>query len=136
MPPNRILVVDDDPSILRLVATVLRREHYDVDTATGGSVALSLIELTRYDVVVLDLTMPEVSGFDVLKRLAARDPQVKCVVIMSAASRFNIANSMTANVFAALSKPFDIQALITAVAGCIEASCEPPTLLLPTPKAA
>jgi DNA-binding NtrC family response regulator len=139
LPPKRILVVDDDASINRLVTTVLRREHYQVDTASGGLEAIAKIELTQYDVVVLDLMMPDVNGTDVLKRLAVRAPQIKCVVIMSAASRFDIASSMNSNVFAALPKPFDIEALITAVAGCIEALCDPagtPTDVEPVPKAA
>lgn len=139
MPASRILVVDDDESILRFVAIVLRREQYDVDTARGGRDALSKIELTKYDVVVLDLMMPEVSGFDVLKELAVRNPRIKCVVIMSAASRFDVANSVNPNVFAALSKPFEIGALITAVRGCIDAACEPAgalSHLQPVPQAA
>jgi DNA-binding NtrC family response regulator len=139
MPSKRILVVDDDTAIRCLVATVLKREQYDVDTANGGRDALSKIELTQYDVVVLDLMMPEVSGLDVLERLAVRDPQIKCVVIMSAASRFEVANAITPNVFASLQKPFDIEALITAVRGCVEAACDPaapPHHLEPVPKAA
>jgi DNA-binding NtrC family response regulator len=139
MSSERILVVDDDAAILRFVTILLRREHYDVDTAKGGRDALSKIELTKYDVVVLDLMMPEVNGLDVLKELAARKPQIKCVVLMSAASRFDLANSVNPNVFAALSKPFEIGALITAVRGCIEAACEPagpPSHLQPVPEAA
>jgi CheY-like chemotaxis protein len=124
VPSKRILVVDDDAAILRLVSTILRRERYDVDTASGGKVALSKIELTQYDVVVLDLMMPEVSGLDVLRRLDVRFPQIKCVVLMSAASPLEIARLITPNVFAALRKPFDdIDHLITAVRGCIEARC-------------
>jgi len=133
--PKRILVVDDDGPILRLVATVLRRESYDVDTASGGSEALSKIELTLYDVIVLDLMMPEVSGIDVLRSLHVRFPQAKCVVIMSAGSPFEIARSTNPNVFAGLQKPFDNDQLISAVRGCIEAAC-PPALPLPPVAAA
>lgn len=131
MPPNRILVVDDDASILRLIATILRRERLDVDTASGGSDALSMIELTRYDVIVLDLMMPQVSGLDVLKSLHARVPQVKCVVILSAGGSLEIASSINPNVFVALRKPFDNTALISTVRACIEASCEPVSPALP-----
>ncbi|HEY8133127.1 MAG TPA: response regulator [Thermoanaerobaculia bacterium] len=134
MPSKRVLVVDDDASIRRLVATVLKRESYDVDTANGGREALSKIALIQYDVVVLDLMMPDVNGLDVLKALALRHPKIKCVVLMSAASPFETAKSITANVFDAIAKPFDIQILITAVAGCIEAACDPAAP--PLPKAA
>ena len=119
-PSKRILVVDDDEAIRHLVEAVLKRENYDVDTADGGSDAISKIELTQYDVVVLDLMMPGVSGLDVLKRLPIRDPLIKCVVIMSAAST-SIAESTTPNVFAILPKPFDIQALVKVVRACVEA---------------
>lgn len=125
MPSERILVVDDDAAILGFIAAVLKRERYEVDTANGGRDALSKIELTQYDVVVLDLMMPEVSGFEVLKRLHVRDPQIKCVVIVSAGAEFEVAHAIAPNVFASLRKPFDIQALVTAVKKCIEEGCEP-----------
>jgi DNA-binding NtrC family response regulator len=122
MLPKRILVVDDDGSILRLVATILKREFYQVDTAKGGMEALSKIELTRYDVIVLDLMMPEVSGYDVLTAIHLREPEAPCVVVMSAASSFDIANAINPNVFATLSKPFDNAHLIETVRKCSEGS--------------
>ena len=131
MPLKRILVVDDDASILRLLAIILRREHYDVDTAGGGEDALAKIERFQYNVIVLDLMMPEVSGFDVLRLVNARFPRVKCVVILSAGSSLEIARSTNPNVFAALRKPFDITALISAVRGCIEAVGDPVPPALP-----
>ena len=135
MSPGRILVVDDDGSILRLVATILRRELYDVDMASSGRDALAKIELTPYDVIVLDLMMPHVSGFDVLRSLQVRLPQVKCVVIMSAASSFESASSHS-NVFAALRKPFDNHELISAVRNCIDSRCGPAHPLHPITAAA
>lgn len=125
MSPKKILVVDDDMAIRRLVATILELEHYEVDTAGGGREALAKIELTLYDVVVLDLMMPEVSGLEVLKMLEIRSPQIKCVVIMSAASHAYVKKNTTPNVFAAIAKPFDIRALVTTVAECIAAPCGP-----------
>ncbi|MDQ6801622.1 MAG: response regulator [Acidobacteriota bacterium] len=124
MPSKRILVVDDDASIRRLVATVLKRERYDVETADGGEDALAKLERNQYDVVVLDLMMPVVSGVDVLERLANRHPLIKCVVIMSAVSRLEVAHAVTPNVFAALRKPFELPELINAVSGCIDAGVQ------------
>jgi DNA-binding NtrC family response regulator len=135
---KRILVVDDDAAIRRLVATVLRRENYRVDTANGGRDALAKILLTRYDVVVLDLMMPEVSGLDVLKGLEARDSQTRSVVIMSAGSSLEAVTSISPSVFVALPKPFDIESLITAVGACVEAAHDPaaPPNRQPFPRAA
>ncbi len=117
---KRILVTDDDPSILRLVRAILKRADYEVDTAVNGREALEKIELTHYDVVVLDLTMPEVSGAEVLARLQVRDPKPKFVVIMSAETPDVIAkNAESMNVFAALRKPFEIGDMIATVRACI-----------------
>ena len=128
MSAKRILAVDDDGAILRLVATILRREQYQVDTASGGREALTKIAEVTYDVVVLDLMMPDVSGIDVLAVLAIRVPKVKCVVILSAASSLEVADSLNANVFVALRKPFDNSALTAAVRRCIDASCAEPAV--------
>ena len=125
MPPKRVLVVDDDRSILRLVATVLKRELYEVDTASGGREALARIEETLYDAIVLDLMMPDINGLDVLKVLQSREPRVKCVVILSAASPLDIADSTNPCVYIALRKPFDNANLIRAVRECLAAACDP-----------
>jgi DNA-binding response OmpR family regulator len=131
MAPKRILAVDDDAAILGMVAAILRREHYDVDVASGGRVALSMIELNRYDVIVLDLMMPDVSGVDVLTHLHARIPGVKCVVVLSAASSFDVARALNPNVHSTLRKPFDIADLINAVRDCIDTFCNPAVPLDP-----
>jgi len=119
---KRILVTDDDPSIRRLVTTILKRANYEVDTATGGREALDKIDLTRYDVIVLDLMMPDVSGFEVLARLQVRESQPRFVVVMSAASHDIVANAVGCNVFAALRKPFEIDEMLATVRACIAAT--------------
>lgn len=118
---RRVLVADDDPAILDLVRAVLKRARYDVDTAANGGEVLAKVTTTRYDVVLLDLMMPEISGFDVLERLPPRDPFLeKFVVIMSAMSPETIAKVADAeNVFAALRKPFEIDVLVSTVDACI-----------------
>ncbi|MEK6373019.1 MAG: response regulator [Acidobacteriota bacterium] len=121
MARNRILVAEDDASILRLLTAILRRAGYEVDTATNGRDAIERIERTPYDAIVLDLMMPGSSGFDVLAHLKFSDPQHKFVIIMSAASPHIVANAVSANVFAALHKPFEIDDLTAAVKACIDA---------------
>lgn len=115
----RVLVTDDDPSILLLVSTILRRADYTVDTATNGKEALRKSELTQYDVIVLDLMMPELSGFEVLERLQQRAVRPRFVVVMSAASETSLLAARGSNVFAALRKPFDISAITDAVGACV-----------------
>jgi two-component system cell cycle response regulator len=65
----RVLVVDDVPANLRLIEAQLAAEYFDVVTATNGEEALAICERGECDVVLLDVIMPGLSGFDVCKRL-------------------------------------------------------------------
>ncbi len=67
--PLRVLVVDDEKSLADLLAAALRYEDWDISTAHDGSTALQLAKETDPDVVVLDIMLPDLDGFAVLKRL-------------------------------------------------------------------
>jgi DNA-binding response OmpR family regulator len=121
MSARRILVTEDDPSIRSLVATVLRRASYEVDTATNGREAINKASQTEYDVIVLDLMMPVMTGFEVLAQLSVRTPKARFVVIMSAAPHDVVAKATGANVFAALQKPAGINDIVATVRACIDA---------------
>ncbi len=69
--PARILVVDDEESILQFVSYNLRKEGYDVTTAPDGQVALDLAAETPFDLVVLDIMLPGLDGYEVCRRLRA-----------------------------------------------------------------
>lgn len=69
--PARILVVDDEESILQFVSYNLRKEGYDVTTATDGEAALELAAEQQFDLVVLDIMLPGVDGYEVCRRLRA-----------------------------------------------------------------
>jgi two-component system response regulator RegX3 len=69
--PARILVVDDEESILQFVSYNLRKEGYDVTVAADGDTALELAEATPFDLVVLDIMLPGTDGYEVCRRLRA-----------------------------------------------------------------
>lgn len=123
LPRCRVLVTDDDASIRLLVAAVLRRAHYDVDTAANGVEALRKSESTFYDVIVLDLMMPMLSGFEVLRQLKCRESKPRFVVVMSAGSQSQLDSVAGANVFATMRKPFEIDAITAAVGACAGRVC-------------
>ncbi len=118
---RRVLVVDDDPTIRKLVSVVLEKANFRVDTAADGREALEKLHRERYDVVVMDLMMPGMTGLDVMARLPIRDTQPKFVVIMSAAPDDVIESAIGGNVFAALRKPFRIEEIVETVHACIAA---------------
>jgi CheY-like chemotaxis protein len=115
---EQVLVADDDPSILLLVTRILTRAGYQVETAVNGRDALEKLAATNYPVVVLDLMMPEVSGLEVIERVAERPKAPRFVVIMSAGSPDLLEQACSSNVFATLRKPFEIDELVAAVNAC------------------
>jgi CheY-like chemotaxis protein len=72
--PTRILVVDDEPSMVRALAQLLRRSGYTVETANHGRHALAQLQRQRYDVIVADLRMPELDGRAFYTCLQQQDP--------------------------------------------------------------
>lgn len=71
----RILVVDDEVDLAEAVATGLRREGYAVDVVHGGKDALERVEFQSYDLICLDLTMPDIDGLEVCARLRSHPPE-------------------------------------------------------------
>ncbi|HEX8409420.1 MAG TPA: response regulator [Thermoanaerobaculia bacterium] len=108
MRTNAALAVDDDATILRLIAALLRRAGFDpVHTARDGQECLDLLAANTYCVVILDLRMPRVSGYDVIARLAADPlPQMPTIVVATA-DRSAAGNNLDPSVVTAvLTKPF------------------------------
>jgi len=116
----RVLVVDDDPAIRRLIIATLKRDHYEFFEAPNGRDALDLMRREDPDVVVLDLMMPIVSGWDVLQE-RLRDPKLMKipVIIISANREPQLADAIDKGVCAFLPKPFDINALTALVRSCV-----------------
>ena len=73
---KRILVVDDDENILSLERTILEQKGFDVTSAGGGAEALKLLAEKAFDLVLLDVMMPEVDGFTVCRKIK-EDPRLK-----------------------------------------------------------
>jgi CheY-like chemotaxis protein len=116
----RVLVVDDDPNIRRMIMAALRRYGYTFLEAANGKEALDLMRNEHPDVVVLDLMMPIVSGWDVLRERSS-DPRLQSipVIIISANRGPELATAMDKGICAFLPKPFDIAALASLVHSCI-----------------
>ncbi len=117
---TQILIVEDDPAIRRLVTMVLQRAHYEVQTASDGVEAVLKLGLHEFDVVILDLMMPNLDGFAMLETFGREDPELlKKIIVTSAASPGVIRERMKAMPFEVLPKPFDIQDLLAVVRRCV-----------------
>jgi DNA-binding NtrC family response regulator len=116
MKPKRILVAEDDISIQRLEKRILEDAGYEVDCADSGEAALELVKQNRYVVVVADVMMPGLDGFQLTKEIAkiySRSVPVLLVTAMHDA--LAAAHEQQAKPLSTLQKPFKPQALVTAV---------------------
>ncbi|HKR66064.1 MAG TPA: response regulator transcription factor [Thermoanaerobaculia bacterium] len=115
-----VLVVDDDASIRGLIVAALKRDGYVFYEAPNGRDALEVMRQQRPDVVVLDLMMPIVSGWDVLReRQDDADLKRIPVIVVSANREPALVAAVDAGICAFLPKPFDIRALSALVRSCI-----------------
>ena len=88
MNPPHILIVDDEPNIVMSLEFLMRKNGYRVGIARNGTEALAAIEQAPYDLVLLDVMMPDVDGYEVCRRLRLRaDRAATKVVFLSAKSR-------------------------------------------------
>lgn len=84
--PLRILVVDDERDTLDLIDLTLQTAGYDIHLANGGEESLQMIRNGDFDLVLLDIMMPDISGFDVLRTLKDEMPEHPPVIFLTAKS--------------------------------------------------
>ena len=110
-PDARILLVEDDPGIRRFLEVVVARGGFIVDSATDGAEALRLLKQNTYDLMLLDLMLPRISGFDVISALRKLKTRPAVIVVTS-----NDANDLDPEIIASIvRKPFDLNELMTLV---------------------
>jgi len=115
---KRVLVVDDDDAIRTLLFTILRKRRFAVDVASNGEEAMARLDLCSYAVLLLDLMMPVMSGWEVLERLERRHARDRpLVIVLTAGSEPRSMNP--AVVSGLIRKPFDAELLMDMVTGCL-----------------
>jgi CheY-like chemotaxis protein len=117
---KRVLIVEDDEPIRLLLLTVLGRRGQQIDTASNGAEGIARLQHCHYSLVLLDLMMPIVSGYDFLDELERRASKHRPLVIVLTAGP--IVRSLNPDVVAGtIRKPFDIELLVDTVEACIAA---------------
>ncbi len=117
--PVRVLVVDDEPTLAEVLASVLRHEGWEVRTASDGMTAVRTAREFQPDAVILDVMLPDVDGFDVLRRLRA-DSRHVCVLFLTArdAVEDRIAG-ITAGGDDYVTKPFSLEEVLARLRGLL-----------------
>ncbi len=116
----KVLVVDDDDAIRSLLASELEDQSFDVQSAEDGDEAIELVRAMcerddRFDIILLDVKMPKVNGFDVLKYVRKETPTTKVIMVTAYADVRNAVDSMRFGAFDFISKPYDLDEILTSV---------------------
>ncbi len=122
---KKILVVDDDRGFITLIYTVLRAKGYDVVTAASGTEGMEKVSQEMPDLIILDVLMPEMTGYDFVQRIRKQDPahrSIPIIVMSSRGSMKDFFKSWETAFF--MTKPFDPHELVTKVAYALNSDPE------------
>jgi len=112
---TKILVVDDEPSITDLVALALRYERFDVEVAHSGHEALSAVHSFAPDLVVLDIMLPDLDGFEVARRMAAEAPLTPVLFLTARDATDDKVRGLTLGGDDYMTKPFSLEELVARI---------------------
>ena len=112
---TRILVVDDEPNITDLVATALRYEGYDVESCDSGRSALTRVATFRPHLLVLDVMLPDLDGFEVLRRMSSEGIKVPVLFLTARDATEDKVRGLTMGGDDYVTKPFSLEELVARV---------------------
>jgi CheY-like chemotaxis protein len=115
----RILIADDEPAIRRLLQRILSQEQYTVATASNGREALAAIAQETPDLLVLDLMMPVMSGWEVYRQLRSREHARLPIIVLTAGERASRAQQQLPDTIV-LAKPFELDDFLATVAHVLD----------------
>ena len=113
-PRSKILVVDDDPDFCVILKDALSLEGHEVKTCTEGPKAMEIVGKDMFDVAIVDLKMPEMTGHEVLHLLNQKFPHITVIITSAYADHF-VADVLAREAYAYLPKPLDLENLNTLI---------------------
>src|SRR5207248_2824325 len=112
---HRILVVDDEPNIVDVVSMALRYQGFDVETASNGREAIAAANAYRPHLMVLDIMLPDMEGFEVAKRLGADRSDVPIVFLTARDTTEDKIRGLTTGGDDYVTKPFSLEELVARI---------------------
>ncbi|MBI5187114.1 MAG: response regulator [Nitrospinae bacterium] len=112
---EKILLVDDDPSIIKLLIAILEKENYDTVEAVNGKKGLEMIKHEKPDLVLLDLMMPEMNGAQVLEIIKKEHPELPVIIVTAHGSEDKAVDLMKGGAIDYIKKPFDREEVLARV---------------------
>jgi len=110
-----ILVIDDNPEIIKLMAKILKANDYEVSTALGGELGIKKLEKNDYDLVFTDLMMPDISGMEVLEHVISKSPKAMCIILTAHGTIKSSVDAIKKGAFDYITKPVSPTELLVVV---------------------
>jgi CheY-like chemotaxis protein len=117
----RALIVDDDEPIRVMLAAIVRQSGFAVETARDGQEAIERLKKGTFQVILLDLMMPRVNGYDVLQHIRTHHPDLLArTIVATAVPERELQRDLTTPVFKVHMKPFDVPQLMADIRSCVK----------------
>ena len=118
---KKVLIVDDEPNIVAALEFLLQRNGYEVHVARNGDEALKLVEAQLPDLVLLDVMMPQKSGYEVCQRMRERDDwrHIKIVMLSAKGRDAEVNKGLSIGADLYVTKPFSTRDLIAKINGLL-----------------
>ena len=120
MTAKRILIVDDEPNVVKSCAKILELEGFEVQEATGGAEAIDLYKSEGFDLALVDIMMPDVGGLEVLAAIREYDPSAAVVIFTAYGTKENVTAALRLGACEFLKKPLSAKTLVSAVRHILE----------------
>jgi DNA-binding response OmpR family regulator len=126
----KILLIEDDVALVRMLKNWLTLEHYKLDTAENGARGLEFLAVYKYDAIILDLEMPEVEGMEVLERFRTAGGKTPVLILTGKDSIHSKLAGLDAGADDYLTKPFHVKELSARLRALLRRSADLPSHLL------
>jgi len=128
----KLLIVEDEPNLLSILRKGLTEKNYEVSAALDGTTAMGMLESNTFDVVVLDVMLPDINGIEICRRLRAAGNFVPILMLTALDSSENIVTGLNAGADDYMAKPFkftELEARINALARRAQQEHRPPEII-------
>ncbi|MBE0596501.1 MAG: sigma-54-dependent Fis family transcriptional regulator [Desulfuromonadales bacterium] len=119
-PKHRILIVDDEESLREILSIMLHREGYQVDAVADGAQAVARLREVTYDLVISDIKMPRLNGFELLRHIKERTPETVVIMITAFSSTEEAVEAMKQGAYDYITKPFKNEEIKLIIKNALE----------------
>jgi DNA-binding NtrC family response regulator len=116
----RILAIDDDENILTVMSAILKDNGYDVDTASSGNEAIKKSQKNHYDLMLIDIRLPDMEGTELLTKVRDTTPKIRKIIVTGYPTLQNAITAVNRGADGYIMKPFDVEKMLETIAQQLE----------------